>query len=91
MGALDVSVMRFLTPGGYGLGVLGVDADTGSCVFSGCAAGADFEIYGLNGEIPGAATRVWYEPTTDTLLVVYLNRNGASLDEPLLAFLASLR
>jgi hypothetical protein len=36
---------------------------------------------------PGASTRIWYDPRTDSILLVYLNRNDLSLDEAMATFL----
>ena len=83
---VDVSAMTQIGPGGYGLGVAGVTAD-GACIFEGCPPGQEFTRWGLNGDIPGASTRVLYDPATDATLFVYLDRNALSLDEPTLAFL----
>lgn len=82
---LDLASMSSIGPGGYGLGVVGVTAD-GACVFDGCPSGATFTRTSLNGDMPGASTRLLYDPTSDTLVAVYLNRNGLSLDGPMLGF-----
>jgi hypothetical protein len=81
--------MLDIDPGGYGLGVAGV-TPSGTCIFEGCPAGATFERLALPGDTPGASTRIWYDPATDTVLLVYLNRNALSLDEPMAAFLDAL-
>jgi hypothetical protein len=81
--------MSDIAPGGYGLGVVGV-TDEGACVFDGCPPGSEFTRTSLNGDFPGSSTRLLYDPATDTLLAVYLNRNELALDEPMLAFLAEL-
>lgn len=90
LGDLDLAPMTAIHPGGYGLGVAGVTARDGTCVFDGCPPGAEFEQLNLAGDIPGASTRVWYDPATDVTLLVYLNRNALSLDEPMTSFLAEL-
>lgn len=82
----DVSAMTEITRGGYGLGVVGV-TDTGACIFNGgCTDGDVFSRWGLNGDIPGSSTRLLHDPTTDSTLFVYLNRNALALDGPMLAF-----
>ncbi len=83
---VDLTAMAEISPGGYGLGVIGV-GPTGDCVFEGCAPDATFDRLALNGDFPGASTRVLYDPATDTTLVVFLNRNALDLDATLLAFL----
>lgn len=82
---VDVSAMTEIGDGGYGLGVAGV-ADDGACIFEGCPPGRAFTRWGLNGDHPGSSTRVMHDPATDATLVVYLDRNALSLDEPMLAF-----
>jgi len=82
---VDLNSMSDIGPGGYGLGVVGVTAD-GACVFDGCPPGATFTRTALNGDLPGASTRLLYDPASDTILAVYLNRNNLSLDAPMLAF-----
>lgn len=91
LGPVDLSPMLDVRPGGYGLGVAGVDRAAGSCVFEGCPAGAKFEVLALNGEVPGSSTRLWYDPSTDTLVLLYLNRDGSELDGPMLELLALAR
>lgn len=83
---VDLSAMSDIGAGGYGLGVAGV-TDDGACVFEGCPEDAEFTRLALNGDIPGASTRVLYDPATDATLLVYLNRNALELDAPMLAFL----
>ena len=83
MGDVSLSPLLEIEPGGSGLGVLGIDHETGSCVFSQCPDDVDFEYLGLNGEAPGSAVRLWYDPATDTTLLIYLNRDGTSLDHSL--------
>ncbi len=89
LGSTDLGPMTEVAPGGYGLGVAGVTAD-GACVFDGCPAGARFERLELAGNMPGASTRLVYDPATDTLLGVYLNRAPTSIDRRLVAFLDAL-
>ncbi len=86
LGDLDLSPMTEIGPGGYGLGVVGVAGD-GACVFDGCPPDTEFTRLALNGDIAGSSTRVMVDPATDTTLLVYLNRNSLSLDDPMLAFL----
>ena len=86
VGGVDLSSMVDIGPGGYGLGVIGVGPD-GDCVFDGCPPDAAFDRWALNGDFPGASTRVLFDPATDTTLVVYLNRNALDLDEALIGFL----
>lgn len=86
LGAVDLISMSDISAGGYGLGVAGV-SDDGACVFEGCPDGAEFTRLALNGDIPGASTRVLHDPATDATLLVYLNRNALELDAPMLAFL----
>ena len=83
---VDLTAMADIGPGGYGLGVIGV-GPTGDCVFDGCPPDATFDRWALNGDFPGASTRVLYDPATDTTLVVFLNRNALDLDASLIAFL----
>jgi len=90
LGDIDLSAMSVIQPGGYGLGVAGVTAREGTCVFDGCPANASFERLNLAGDIPGASTRVWYDPATDVTLLVYLNRNSLELDALMAAFLKRL-
>lgn len=85
LGNVDLTPMTDIGPGGYGLGVAGVTED-GACVFEGCPAGATFTRLALNGDIPGASTRVLHDPATDATLLVVLNRNALALDDPMLAF-----
>ncbi|MCB1014368.1 MAG: beta-lactamase family protein [Acidimicrobiales bacterium] len=87
VGGTDVSAMTAIGPGGYGLGVAGVSDEAGTCVFTGCPPGTEFRRWALNGDIPGASTRVFHDPATDATLVVVLNRNALELDRPMLAFL----
>lgn len=82
----DVSAMTDITPGGYGLGIVGVTAD-GACVFEGCPPGQTFTRWAMNGEIPGSSTRLLHDPETDATLFVYLNRDAVSLDGPMIEFL----
>ena len=82
----DVSAMTQITPGGYGLGIVGV-TEQGACVFDGCPPGQVFTRWGMNGDIPGSSTRVLYDPATDATLFVYLNRNDLELDAPTIGFL----
>ena len=86
IGAVDVSAMTEIGPGGYGLGVAGV-TDDGACIFEGCPPDQTFTRWGLNGDIPGSSTRLLHDPATDTTLFVYLDRNALELDGPLLDFL----
>lgn len=90
LAGVDLAPLTDIGEGGYGLGVLGVDRGLGSCVFTSCLAGTDFEYLGLNGEAPGSAVRLWYDPATDAVLLVYLNRDGTSLDAPLVALMERL-
>ena len=83
---VDLSPMLEIQPGGYGLGVAGV-GESGTCVFDGCPPDETFTRFSLAGDFPGASTRIWYDPRTDTVLLVYLNRNALALDEPMAAFL----
>ncbi len=83
---VDLSAMSDIGDGGYGLGVAGV-TNEGACVFEGCPENAEFTRLALNGDIPGASTRVLHDPATDATLVVHLNRNALELDAPMLAFL----
>ena len=82
----DVSAMTQITPGGYGLGIVGV-TEQGACVFDGCPPGQVFTRWGMNGDIPGSSTRVLYDPATDATLFVYLNRDHLELDAPTIGFL----
>jgi D-alanyl-D-alanine carboxypeptidase len=86
VGGVDLAAMTDIGPGGYGLGVIGVGPD-GDCVFDGCPPDARFDRWALNGDFPGASTRVLHDPTTDTTLVVFLNRNALDLDDALRQFL----
>ncbi|MCB1261432.1 MAG: beta-lactamase family protein [Acidimicrobiales bacterium] len=83
---VDLAPMTEIGAGGYGLGVIGI-GPTGDCVFDGCPPDATFDRLALNGDFPGASTRVLFDPATDTTLVVYLNRNALDLDEALIGFL----
>ena len=84
LGGTDLASLLRIGPGGTGLGVLGIDAQNGSCVFRGCPDGTTFEYLGLNGEAPGSAVRLWYDPATDLTVLVYLNRDGTMLDRSLI-------
>lgn len=86
VGDVDLSAMRAIGPGGYGIGVIGVGPE-GDCIFDGCPPDVSFDRWALNGDFPGASTRVLYDPATDTTLVVYLNRNSLDLDPALIGFL----
>lgn len=90
IGDVDLAPLLEIDPGGSGLGVLGIDRETGSCIFSTCPDDVDFDYLGLNGEAPGAAVRLWYDPANDITLLIYLNRDGTSLDRPLIDLLARL-
>lgn len=90
LGDVDLAPLLDIAPGGSGLGVLGIDRESGTCVFSACPAGVDFEYLGLNGEAPGSAVRFWYDPITDTTLLIYLNRDGTSLDAALVELMANV-
>lgn len=85
-GEVDLSPMSAIGPGGYGLGVIGVGED-GDCVFDGCPPGARFDRWAVNGDFPGASTRVLHDPATDTTVIAFLNRNALDLDAALLDFL----
>ncbi|MBX3287071.1 MAG: beta-lactamase family protein [Actinobacteria bacterium] len=89
LGDVDLAPLAEIGPGGVGLGVIGVGAD-GDCVFDGCPPGAAFDRWALNGDFPGASTRVLHDPERDLTLVVFLNRNALDLDAPLIAFLDTL-
>lgn len=89
LGEVDISAMLTIDPGGYGLGVAGIDG-TGTCIFDGCAPGTSFARFTLSGDTPGASTRIWYDPPTDTIVLVYLNRNALALDVPIAEFVDGL-
>lgn len=89
LGELDLSEMNEIGDQGYGLGVVGVAAD-GACIFEGCPPGLDYPYRAVNGDLAGSSTRVLHDPGSDTTIVVYLDRNALSLDEPMLALLAEL-
>jgi D-alanyl-D-alanine carboxypeptidase len=86
IGNVDLAPMLAVQPGGYGLGVAGVGA-SGTCIFDGCPPDESFERFSLAGDFPGASTRIWYDPRTDTILLVYLNRNALALDDAMATFL----
>ena len=87
LGSVDLSPMLEIGPGGYGLGVAGVDRAAGTCIFEGCPNDAVFEVFALNGEVSGSSTRLWYDPATDVMAFLYLNRDGSELDAPMFALL----
>lgn len=89
LGEVDLVPMAEIGIGGVGLGVIGVGPE-GDCVFDGCPPGAGFDRWALNGDFPGASTRVLHDPERDLTLVVFLNRNDLDLDAPLIAFLDTL-
>ncbi len=88
IGDVTLDAMTEIDPGGYGLGVAGVSA-SGTCVFDGCPPDVDFTRFSLAGDFPGASTRIWYDPSTDIILLVYLNRNALALDDAMMDFLES--
>ena len=90
LGPTDLASMSDIGLGGVGLGVIGVDPRFGDCVFDGCPADADFTVLAMNGELPGASTRLWYDTVNDVIVFVYLNRDDVSLDDPMLAVLHDL-
>ena len=90
LGRTDLASMSDIGAGGVGLGVIGVDLRFGDCVFDGCPADADFTVLAMNGELPGASTRLWYDTGHDVTVFVYLNRDDVSLDAPMLAVLRDL-
>jgi D-alanyl-D-alanine carboxypeptidase len=82
LGDVDLSAMTEIGPGGGGLGVIGVGPD-GDCIFDGCAPGAaaDLDRWAINGDAPGASTRLLHDPATGTTVFLYLDRNALDLDE----------
>lgn len=89
LGGVDLSAMSEIGPGGGGLGVIGVGPD-GDCIFDGCAPGAadDLDRWAINGDAPGASTRLLHDPATGTTVFLYLDRNALNLDPTMAELLA---